>query len=79
MGFIRFAVENPVKVAVSVILAVLFGFIAYLSTPVRLTPDVLEPEIIDELEDLLEQEKMTIHVPISPHEMAVSGEGSTGG
>ena len=45
MPIIRFAVENPVKVAVGVILAALFGMLALLQTPVQLTPDVAEPEI----------------------------------
>jgi HAE1 family hydrophobic/amphiphilic exporter-1 len=45
MNFIAFAIENPVKVTVAVFLLVLFGGIAYLSTPVQLTPDVVEPEI----------------------------------
>ena len=45
MNFIRFSIDNPVKVTVGVILMVLFGGIAYLSTPVQLTPDVVEPEI----------------------------------
>jgi len=45
MRFIQFAIQNPVKVAVAVILAVLFGGIAFFSTPVRLTPEVIEPEI----------------------------------
>ena len=45
MQFIQFAIRNPVKVAVAVILLVMFGIIAYLATPVRLTPDVEEPEI----------------------------------
>jgi hydrophobic/amphiphilic exporter-1 (mainly G- bacteria), HAE1 family len=45
MSVIQFAINNPVKVAVGVILAVLFGAIAYFGTPVRLTPDVEEPEI----------------------------------
>lgn len=45
MQFIQFAIRNPVKVAVAVILAVMFGIIAFLQTPVRLTPDVEEPEI----------------------------------
>jgi hydrophobic/amphiphilic exporter-1 (mainly G- bacteria), HAE1 family len=45
MNFIAFAIENPVKVTVAVFLLVLFGCIAYLSTPVQLTPDVIEPEI----------------------------------
>lgn len=30
---------------------------------------VLEPEIIDQLEDLLEEQKLTIPVPASPHEL----------
>lgn len=34
---------------------------------------VLEPEIIDELEELLEEQQLSIHVPVSPHELAVSG------
>ncbi len=45
MNFIRFSVQNPVKVAVAVIMAVMFGLIAYFGTPVQLTPDVEEPEI----------------------------------
>ena len=45
MNFIAFAIENPVKVTVGVFLLVLFGGIAYVSTPVQLTPDVVEPEI----------------------------------
>lgn len=45
MNFIAFAVGNPVKVTVAVFLLVLFGCLAYISTPVQLTPDVVEPEI----------------------------------
>ncbi|MEQ9411524.1 MAG: efflux RND transporter permease subunit [Fuerstiella sp.] len=45
MNFIAFAIENPVKVTVGVFLLVLFGGIAYVGTPVQLTPDVVEPEI----------------------------------
>ena len=45
MFFIRFAIENPVKVTVAVLLSVLFGIIALIETPVQLTPDVSEPEI----------------------------------
>lgn len=45
MNFIRFAIQNPVKVAVAVIMAVMFGLIAYFGTPVQLTPNVEEPEI----------------------------------
>jgi len=45
VGFIRFAIQNPVKVTVAVLLAVLFGLISFFATPVQLTPEVLEPEI----------------------------------
>ena len=45
MDLIRFSIDNPVKLTVGVILALLFGGIAYLATPVQLTPDVAEPEI----------------------------------
>lgn len=45
MNFIQFSIRNPVKVAVAVILAVMFGGLAYFGTPVQLTPDVEEPEI----------------------------------
>jgi len=45
MALIRFAIQNPVKVAVSVILLVMFGLISYASIPVQLTPNVIEPEI----------------------------------
>ncbi|MEO2021876.1 MAG: efflux RND transporter permease subunit, partial [Pirellulaceae bacterium] len=45
MGLIQFAVQNPVKVTVAVMLTVMFGLISLFATPVQLTPDVLEPEI----------------------------------
>lgn len=45
MSLIEFVIHNPVKVAVGVILTVLFGAIAYLGTPVQLTPEVIEPQI----------------------------------
>ena len=45
MDFIRFCIENPVKVTVCVLLAVLFGAVSLVGTPVQLTPDVSEPEI----------------------------------
>lgn len=45
MDYIRFAIENPVKVAVGVILLGLFGIIALTSIPVQLTPDVDQPII----------------------------------
>jgi len=45
MDFIRFCIENPVKVTVCVLMAVLFGAVSLVGTPVQLTPDVSEPEI----------------------------------
>ncbi|MEX0725346.1 MAG: efflux RND transporter permease subunit [Planctomycetaceae bacterium] len=45
MDLIHFAVHNPVKVAVGVIFAVLFGMLALWATPIQLTPDVTEPEV----------------------------------
>ena len=45
MDIIRFAIGNPVKIAVGVILVVLFGAIAVTAIPVQLTPDVDRPLI----------------------------------
>ncbi|MBL8818689.1 MAG: efflux RND transporter permease subunit [Planctomyces sp.] len=45
MDLVKISIENPVKVTVGVILALLFGTIAFLATPVQLTPDVVEPEV----------------------------------
>jgi HAE1 family hydrophobic/amphiphilic exporter-1 len=45
MDIIKFSLENPVKLTVGVILAMLFGTIAYFATPVQLTPDVNEPQL----------------------------------
>ncbi|MCH7700801.1 MAG: efflux RND transporter permease subunit [Planctomycetes bacterium] len=45
MGIIRFAIENPVKVTVGVILAVMFGLLAIFEIPIQLTPDVDRPLI----------------------------------
>lgn len=45
MNPIEFSCQNPVKVTVGVILAVLFGTLAFLQTPVQLTPDVSKPAI----------------------------------
>jgi HAE1 family hydrophobic/amphiphilic exporter-1 len=42
---IRFSIRNPVKVAVGVILVVLFGLIALNAIPIQLTPDVERPVI----------------------------------
>ncbi|MCC5831265.1 MAG: efflux RND transporter permease subunit [Phycisphaeraceae bacterium] len=45
MNPIRFALENPVKVSVGVILIVLFGFLALFTIPVQLSPNVDQPLI----------------------------------
>lgn len=45
MGLIRFAIENPVKMAVGVILIVLFGLLSIFQIPIQLTPDVDRPVI----------------------------------
>ena len=45
MDPIRFAIDNPVKVAVGVILLLLFGVLALVSIPVQLTPNVDTPII----------------------------------
>jgi|CXWL01.1.fsa_nt_gi HAE1 family hydrophobic/amphiphilic exporter-1 len=45
MPFIRFAIENPVKVAVGVILLALFGTLSIFAIPIQLTPDVDAPVI----------------------------------
>ena len=45
MGLIHFSINNPVKVTVAIILAILFGLLALWETPVQLTPDVEEPKI----------------------------------
>jgi HAE1 family hydrophobic/amphiphilic exporter-1 len=45
MNIIRFAIENPVKVAVGVLLILLFGAIALISIPIQLTPNVDTPII----------------------------------
>ena len=45
MGISRFAIDNPVKITVGVILLVLFGLLSLLSVRVQLTPDVDRPVI----------------------------------
>ena len=45
MDPIRFSIHNPVKVAVGVILVILFGLIALTTIPIQLTPDVERPVI----------------------------------
>ncbi|HRX87392.1 MAG TPA: efflux RND transporter permease subunit, partial [Phycisphaerae bacterium] len=45
MDFIRFAIDNPVKVSAGVLLVLLFGFLAFFAIPVQLTPNVDEPVI----------------------------------
>ena len=46
MGLIRFAIENPVKIAVGVILVLLFGMLSVFQIPIQLTPDVDRPKVI---------------------------------
>ncbi len=43
MGLIKFAIENPVKIAVGAILVCLFGIVCILDIPRQLTPDVDQP------------------------------------
>ncbi|MFH1268734.1 MAG: efflux RND transporter permease subunit, partial [Planctomycetota bacterium] len=69
MDPIRFSIQNPVKVAVGVILVLLFGLIALRAVPIQLTPDVDRPVVTvrtewpgrspEEIEEsiLLEQEE----------------------
>ena len=45
MGIIRFAIDNPVKIAVGVILIVLFGLLCIYRVRIQLTPDVDRPVI----------------------------------
>ncbi len=45
MNTIRFAIDNPVKVAVGGILLVLFGLIAVFTIPIQLVPNVDQPVI----------------------------------
>jgi len=45
MDPIRFAIENPVKIAVGVILILLFGLLSLAVIPVQLTPNVDEPVV----------------------------------
>ncbi len=45
MDPIRFAINSPVKIAVGVILVVLFGLLSILEVPIQLTPDVDKPVI----------------------------------
>ncbi|MEK6677210.1 MAG: efflux RND transporter permease subunit [Planctomycetota bacterium] len=45
MNVVKFAIENPVKIAVGVILVVLFGFASLFEIPIQLTPTVDRPVI----------------------------------
>ncbi len=45
MNFIKFSIEKPVTVIVSIIFLVLFGIIGLKSMPYQLSPTVIEPEI----------------------------------
>jgi HAE1 family hydrophobic/amphiphilic exporter-1 len=46
MDVVRFAIDNPVKIAASVILLVLFGIVAVFEIPIQLTPRVDRPTIM---------------------------------
>ncbi len=50
MDYIRFAITNPVKVTVAVILLILFGVISLIKIPVQLVPNVDQPIITVETE-----------------------------
>ncbi len=43
MGIIRFAIHNPITVAVGVILVSLFGLVSLQLVPVQLTPTIDRP------------------------------------
>ena len=43
MGIIRFAIDQPITVAVGVLLLTLFGLVALGVVPIQLTPDVRKP------------------------------------
>ncbi|MDR1958242.1 MAG: efflux RND transporter permease subunit [Planctomycetaceae bacterium] len=43
MDLIRFAIDNPVKVSVGILLTVLFGFLSFGAIPIQLIPDVERP------------------------------------
>ena len=43
MGIIRFAIRNPITVAVGVILVALFGLVSIRFVPIQLTPDIDRP------------------------------------
>ena len=45
MDYIRFAISNPVKVTVGVLLLLLFGLLSVFTIPVQLVPDVDRPII----------------------------------
>jgi HAE1 family hydrophobic/amphiphilic exporter-1 len=43
VGIIRFAIRNPITVAVGVILVALFGLVSLRFVPIQLTPDIDRP------------------------------------
>ncbi|MDR0610611.1 MAG: efflux RND transporter permease subunit [Planctomycetaceae bacterium] len=45
MDIIKFSINNPVKVAVGVLLTILFGILALVAVPVQMTPDVERPVV----------------------------------
>ncbi|MDR2169534.1 MAG: efflux RND transporter permease subunit [Planctomycetaceae bacterium] len=45
MDIIKFSINNPVKVAVGVLLTLLFGILALTDVPIQMTPDVERPVV----------------------------------
>jgi HAE1 family hydrophobic/amphiphilic exporter-1 len=45
MDIIKFSINNPIKIAVGVLLTVLFGILALTAVPVQMTPDVERPVV----------------------------------
>ncbi|MDR1480193.1 MAG: efflux RND transporter permease subunit [Planctomycetaceae bacterium] len=45
MDIIKFSIDNPVKVAVGVLLTLLFGVLALTDVPIQMTPDVERPVV----------------------------------
>ncbi len=45
MNLIRLAIDRPIAVIAAVLMAVMFGYVALLTIPIQLAPDVTEPVI----------------------------------
>ena len=48
MDVIRFAIDRPIAVVATVLMAVLFGLIALSRIPIQLAPDVRKPIVVVE-------------------------------